>query len=191
MDVFRVYPEQQPCINFRQNCQRNARFAICLLFRLQLEEPREDLGFSWNSLSKSAVQIAQLSDAAPTTTVKEFKSRRSLDFDWDDAPCCWSALFETIFCFIAWAQHDNQKLLKHFIFFKYIFTALHLTMIRGKVISGPNMRHFQPVCLASIAASVCLFTETASFQPGQTRLTAPAGHLDFEFFQFPIWAFQF
>ena len=74
MDVFRVYPEQQPCINFGQN-QRNARFAICLLFRLQLEEPREDLGFSWNSLSKSAVQIAQLSDAAPTTAVKQFKSR--------------------------------------------------------------------------------------------------------------------
>ena len=75
MDVFRVYPEQQPCINFRQNCERNARFAICLLFRLQLEEPREDLGFSWNSLSKSAVQIAQLSDATPTTAVKQFKSR--------------------------------------------------------------------------------------------------------------------
>ena len=64
-------------------------------------------------------------------------------------------------------------------------------MIRGKVISGPNMRHFQPVCLASIAASVCLFAETASFQPGQTRLTALAGRLDFEFFQSPILFFQF
>ena len=50
MDVFMVYPEQQPWINFRQNWEWNARFAICLLLRLQLEEPREDLGFSWNSL---------------------------------------------------------------------------------------------------------------------------------------------
>ena len=115
-------------------------------------------------------------------------SRRCLDFNWDDAPSCWCAVGCTRWNnFLFHSLGSNL----HFIFFKYISTALHLTLIRGKVISGPYTRHFQPVCLASIAASVCLFAETASFQPGQTRLTALAGHLDFEFFQFPIWAFQF
>ena len=120
-------------------------------------------------------------------------SRRCLDFNWDDAPCFWCAVVCTLWNnFLFHSNRFNMAIKNfYFIFFKYIFTALHLTLMRGKVISGPYMRHFQPVCLASIAASVCLFAETASFQPGQTRLTALAGHLDFEFFQFPIWVFQF
>ena len=79
-------------------------------------------------------------------------SRRCLDFNCDDAPCCWCAVVCTLWNnFLFHSLGSNL----HFLFFKYISTALHLTLICGKVISGPLHAAFS-ACLPCFYCGFCL-----------------------------------